>query len=54
MLGVGTGLGGELRQLRFPLKCEMDFHDLKLRENRARGKHSPAARSSRLKIDYEI
>jgi hypothetical protein len=35
--GGGPGLGGELRELRFLLGCEMYFHAFKVCENRERG-----------------
>jgi hypothetical protein len=28
MLGVRTGMGGDLRELRFLVGCEMDFHNV--------------------------
>jgi hypothetical protein len=37
MLGVGACFGSELRELRFLLGCELDFHALKIREYRPLG-----------------
>jgi hypothetical protein len=31
--GVGAGVGGDLREPRFLLGCEMDFHALRILEN---------------------
>jgi hypothetical protein len=33
MLGVGACFGGELRKLRFLIRCEVDFHFFKIGES---------------------
>ena len=35
--GIGAGVGGDLRELRFLLGCEMDFHALRILEKRPSG-----------------
>jgi hypothetical protein len=35
--GVGAGVGGDLREPRFLLGCEMDFHALRILEKRLSG-----------------
>ena len=41
LLGVSTGLGGELRKLRFLLRCGMYFHALQCKRKTALRRPAP-------------